>query len=296
MKLYGKRWAACLLAALFLLLIIAPEAYIVQITFLGDVMLGRGIAQAANRSKDWQPFATLLPVFNKSDLTIANLESPLTIAPVVTKGYALCALPTHVAALKTAHFSLLTLANNHVLDCGEIGLIQTRFTLQHSGLLTAGPEIQPVFIEKHGRRFAFLALDDISAAVDMSAVTPVLKSAANQADWVIVSIHWGSEYQPAPSTRQRMLAAALINAGADVIIGHHPHVIQPVEKITRGDESKTGLIFYSLGNALFDQQSLPDTRTGLVVSLFFGNGGSIDYSIQHLIIDPRAGIIQKLLP
>ncbi|MEI8131765.1 MAG: CapA family protein [Leptolinea sp.] len=296
MKLYGKRWAACGLAALFLLLIIAPEAYIVQFTFLGDVMLGRGIAQAANRSNDWQPFAALHPLVVSSDLIIANLESPLTIAPVVTKGYALCAPPTQVEALKAARFGLLTLANNHILDCGEIGLNQTSFTLQYTGLQTAGPEIQPIFVDKHGSRFAFLALDDISAAVDMPAVTSVLQSAARQADWVIVSIHWGSEYQPAPSSRQRTLAAALVNAGVDVIVGHHPHVIQPVEKITRGDESKTGLIFYSLGNALFDQQSLPDTRTGAVVNLFFRKGKSVNYSLQRFAIDPRAGIIKALLP
>jgi poly-gamma-glutamate synthesis protein (capsule biosynthesis protein) len=284
------------LAALYLVLVIAPEPYFVQITFLGDVMLGRGIAQIANRTKNWQPFAVLQPVINSSDFTAANLESPLTISPIVTKGYALCAPPTQVTALQAARFHLLTLANNHIYDCGESGLNQTRSTLQSAGLNTAGPELQPVFINKHGQRFAFLALDDISSAVDIAAVTQVLHSSARQADWVIVTIHWGSEYQPAPSSRQRLLAAAFINAGADVIIGHHPHVIQPNEKITSSERKKDGLVFYSLGNALFDQQSLPDTRTGEMVSLFFSTNGSMWYSEQRFETDPRTAIIRTLIP
>lgn len=296
MRLLFEKWAAVMMTALVLILVIVPEPYFVQVTFLGDVMLGRGIAQAANRSRDWQPFAALKPVLISSDITVANLESPLTIAPVVTTGYALCAPPTQVEALKAARFRLLTLANNHIVDCGPIGLNQTRFTLQSTSLLTAGPDMQPVFINIHGHRFAFLALNDVSTPVELQAVIPILQSAASQADWVIVSIHWGSEYQPAPSNRQRMLAAALVNAGADVIVGHHPHVIQPMEIITRPNGSRTSLVFYSLGNALFDQQSLPDTRIGAVVSLFFGPGKSVRYSARRFEIDPRAGIIRSLNP
>ena len=259
-------------------------------------MLGRGIAQAASRDKVWQPFAALQPVLQSSDITAANLESPLSDAPVLTSGYALCAPPAQVEALKNARFNLLTLANNHILDCGVTGLNQTHLTLQSAGLLSAGPELQPVFLDNHGQRFAFLALDDISSEVELSEVFPVLQSAASRSDWVIISIHWGGEYQPGPSPRQRKLAGELINAGADVIIGHHPHVIQPMEEIIRVDEKKTGLVFYSLGNAIFDQQGLSDTRTGEVVSLLFNANGAVQFTERRFTIDPRAGIIKTLNP
>jgi gamma-polyglutamate biosynthesis protein CapA len=292
----GKRWAAKILAALFLLLVIVPEPRIIQITFLGDVMLGRGIAQAANRSKDWQPFVALQPVLQSSDITAANLESPLSDAPVVTIGYALCAPPVQVEALTKARIGLITLANNHVLDCGVIGLDQTKSTLHSNGVLFTGPELEPVYVNLHGQRIAFLALDDISTAIDISEVNPVLQSAAAQSDRVIVSIHWGSEYQPAPSSRQKQLASELVNAGADVIVGHHPHVIQPVEEIIRKKDQTKGLVFYSLGNAIFDQNGLSTTRTGAIVSLFFGPGGSMQFSEQHFEINPRIGIISRFIP
>lgn len=296
MIINNKKWAARSLAALFILLAISPEPYIIQITFLGDVMLGRGIAQAASRIHDWQPFVALQPVLQSSDFTAANLESPLSDAPVITRGYALCAPPTQVDALTKARFDLLTLANNHNYDCGAIGLDQTRTILQSNELLFTGPELEPVYVSLHGQRVAFLALDDISTAVDMLNVTPVLQAAAAQSDWVIVSIHWGSEYQPAPSGRQKQLASELINAGADVIIGHHPHVIQPVEEIFRKEDKKTCLVVYSLGNAIFDQRSLSDTRTGAIVSLYFGPGGSMRFSEQHFEINPQFGIISRINP
>jgi poly-gamma-glutamate synthesis protein (capsule biosynthesis protein) len=295
-KIQFKQWAAGFLAALFLLAAITPEPYIVKLTFLGDIMLGRSIARAASQNKNWRPFDLLQPIFLTSDITAANLESPLTTAPVETSGYALCAPPEQVNALKTAGFNLLTLANNHILDCGINGLHETRLTLQSFGMQTAGPENEPVFYHNHDSRFAFFALDDVSTAIDLPAVIQNVHRAANQADWVILSIHWGSEYQPAPSQRQRNLAATLINAGADVIIGHHPHVVQPTEMITRNNGNKSGIVFYSLGNAIFDQHGLPDTRSGEMVSLYFSKGKSVTHSIQHFEIDSRTGVILKLVP
>jgi gamma-polyglutamate biosynthesis protein CapA len=285
-----------MLAVLLCISIITPEPYIIQITFLGDVMLGRGIARAASRNKDWHPFAALQPILELSDISAANLESPLTDAPVITRGYALCAPPSQVSTLKAARINLLTIANNHNLDCGEKGLEQTRSTLQSDGLHYAGPVLQPAYIYNHGSRIAILALDDISSAVDLNTVKTILKSTASQSDLVIISIHWGNEYQPAPSSRQRNLARALINAGANVIIGHHPHVIQDMETIIRADGKSTGLVFYSLGNALFDQQGLADTRIGEIVRLYYVPDRSIRYSSNRFEINPREGIIQSLIP
>jgi len=124
----------------------------------------------------------------------------------------------------------------------------------------------------------------------------LVEEASRKADPLIISIHWGTEYQPSPAPRQRALASMLANAGADVIIGHHPHVIQPMEFLPRGSGQPTALVFYSLGNALFDQHGLPDTRTGALVNLTFGPGGSLLYSVETFEIDPIKGVIHRKNP
>lgn len=288
--------AAGLLAALVFVTNLAPEPQLFRITFLGDVMLGRGIQIAADRSKDWHPFRELEPITRWSDVLAANLESPLTIAPPQTDGYMLCARPNMVSALQNASFDLLTLANNHILDCGQTGMEQTRLTLSSLGIHPVGPDPQPVYINLRGRLAGFIALDDVSRAVDVPTVLPLVEDTARMADPLIVSIHWGSEYQPTPAPRQRALASMLANAGVDVIIGHHPHVIQPMEFLPRGTDQPPTLVFYSLGNALFDQHGLPNTRTGALVNLNFGPGGAMLYSVEIFEIDPVKGLILPINP
>jgi poly-gamma-glutamate capsule biosynthesis protein CapA/YwtB (metallophosphatase superfamily) len=295
----ASRWfirAAGALAALIFLVALAPEPQFVQVTFLGDVMLGRGVYIASAHAKDWQPFHELILVIKNADILGANLESPLTIAPVVTRGYALCAPPAQVEALTRASFDLVTFANNHTGDCGETGRIQTVQTVRAFGIRVAEPSPYVEYINSHGRRLAFIALDDVTHPLDQPVALAAIRTAREKSEVVIVSIHWGNEYQSAPSTRQRTLAANLANAGARVIIGHHPHVIQPMEVIKRGEENAPTLVFYSLGNALFDQHGMEDTRTGEAVTLVFSPGGSVTYWTRQFELDPNRGTIRKLLP
>jgi poly-gamma-glutamate capsule biosynthesis protein CapA/YwtB (metallophosphatase superfamily) len=259
-------------------------------------MLGRGIDQAAGRSEDWQPFAQLTPVIDQADILAANLESPLTDAPAVSSGYMLCAPPKRVEALKAASFDLLTVANNHIFDCGTEGSQQTLSILRSAGITSAGPGIEPVYLPVKGRNLAFIALDDVTRPVDESRAEEAIRQAARRSDLVILSIHWGSEYQPAPSSRQRALARQLVQAGADIIIGHHPHVIQPLERISRASDKFDALVFYSLGNALFDQHGLPDTRRGAGVTLILGADGIPRFSVFTFEIDPGRGLITGFLP
>jgi poly-gamma-glutamate synthesis protein (capsule biosynthesis protein) len=259
-------------------------------------MLGRGVYKASTRVKDWQPFRELSPVIKNADILAANLESPLTIAPVITSGYALCAPPTQVEALKQASFTLVTFANNHTGDCGETGRVQTVQTVRAFGIRVAEPAPYVEYMNSHGRRLAFIALDDVTRPMDQPAALAAIHAAKEKSDIIFVSIHWGNEYQAAPSTHQRTLAAKLANAGASVIIGHHPHVIQPMEVIKGGENKTPTLVFYSLGNALFDQYGMADTRTGEAVSLVFGPSGSLIYSTRQFELDPNNGTIRKLLP
>ncbi len=242
----------------------APPA--ITLALAGDVMLGRGVAQALNR--DWEAaFAEVQPWLADADLTFANLESPLTTAPPRSSppqaggregGYDLRASPESVAALRAAGFDVVSLANNHALDAGQTGLRETVDTLHAAGIgaLLDGKAGGSVDCSPTCQLLAF---DDSVAPLDVKAAAGAVAAAAERADVVIVSIHWGGEYQAAPGPRQRSLARKLAGAGAGVIVGHGPHVLQRVEWV--GET----LVAYSLGNLLFDQPYPADCRQGVIL-------------------------------
>lgn len=227
----------------------------VTLALLGDVMLGRDVHPTS------ETFAYLKPFLKSADLALANLESPLTNSPVVTESpYALCASPENVRYLVDANFDYLALSNNHRLDCGIDGLIETQRTLSDAGLGFIGPDPEPVYRSTNGVQLAFLAFDATSQ-FDIERAVQAVQSARESGALVIVSIHWGAEYQAGASTDQKQIAEHLAEAGAALIWGHHPHVLQPAEWTADG---KT-LVLYSLGNALFDQYGLESTRRSALV-------------------------------
>jgi poly-gamma-glutamate synthesis protein (capsule biosynthesis protein) len=236
---------------------------------LGDVMLGRGVTPSEDS------LAYLAPYLRSADLALANLESSLTTAPSQTSGYSLCAAPERVRYLVAAGLDLLSVANNHSLDCGSDGLTETESTLRAAGLTPL--DAQPVYHTINGLRLAFLAFDDVSAPLDVDAAAQAIEEAHDSDALVVVSIHWGMEYQGGASERQRMLAQEFVEAGASLIWGHHPHVLQPAEWIRppAGSEPARGanLVLYSLGNALFDQGGLADTRQSALVLVELDENG-----------------------
>ncbi|MBN1139543.1 MAG: CapA family protein [Anaerolineae bacterium] len=227
----------------------------------GDIMLGRGVAQALDG--EWKAaFAGVLPwpepgPGSEPILVIANLESPLTARPQLKEGYDLRAPPEAVTALRAAGIDALSLANNHALDAGQPGLSETASVLQAAGIAPWLDETPTAMAPSlYG-----LALDDSAIPLDIAAAAEAVAAAAAHADVVVVSIHWGSEYQAAPSPRQQAIAAALADAGATVIAGHGPHVLQRVEWLGRT------LVAYSLGNFLFDQLYPADCRWGALLQV-----------------------------
>jgi poly-gamma-glutamate capsule biosynthesis protein CapA/YwtB (metallophosphatase superfamily) len=217
---------------------------------LGDVILGRGVHPSA------QTFAYLEPFLKSADLALANLESPLTNAPIETQSqYQLCAPPENVRYLAEAGFDLLSLANNHRLDCGKKGLAETQSTLREAGLGFIGPGLESVYREINGIKLAFLAFD-ATGGFDVETAAQAIRSARETGAVLIVSLHWGLEYQSGAAPQQKQIAVQLAEAGAALIWGQHPHVLQRTEWIYNG---KT-LVLYSLGNALFDQAGLANTR------------------------------------
>ena len=240
-----------------------PEA--LTIAFVGDLMLARDVTTLLEADGVGYALERALPLFEGADLVVGNLEGTLTDRgePLV-KTYAFRTPPALVGAL--APFDAVSLANNHSTDFGTAGLQDTLTALDGAGIeafgagLDAASAEAPVILEAHGLRVAILGVDDIGevipatetqagvafAPVDPSALAPRIEAAAREVDFVVLFMHAGTEYDPVPSDRQRALAHAAIDAGADLVIGAHPHVLQPFE------EYRDGLIAYSLGNFVFD--------------------------------------------
>lgn len=247
----------------------------VTLALLGDVMLGRDVHPTP------ETFAYLKPFLISADFVLANLESPLTNSPVQTESpYALCAPPANVKYLVDAGFDLLALSNNHSLDCGVNGLIETQLTLTDSGLGFIGPDPEPVYRSINGIRLAFLAFD-ATTRFDIETAVQAVRLAREADAIVVVSIHWGAEYQAGASTRQKQIAEQFADAGAALIWGHHPHVLQPAEWI----RDSRALVLYSLGNALFDQYGLDNTRRSALVLVTSDSNGAREFKVIPFLID-----------
>jgi len=257
-----------------------PEASLtpgptITLALLGDVMVGRAIHPST------ETFSYLEPYLTSADLALANLESPLTDAPVQTESpYALCTAPANVRYLANAGFDLLALSNNHSLDCGTEGLLETQSVLTDAGLGFIGPDPEPVYRSINGIQLAFLAFDATSR-FDIETAVQAVRSAREAGDIVVVSMHWGAEYQAGATTGQKQIAGELAEAGAVLIWGHHPHVLQPAEWI---HDDKT-LVLYSLGNALFDQYGLEATRQSALVLVTLDSSGAQELEIIPFLID-----------
>jgi poly-gamma-glutamate capsule biosynthesis protein CapA/YwtB (metallophosphatase superfamily) len=245
-------------------------------------MLGRSVHPSL------ETFSYLEPSLVSADLVLANLESPLTDSPVQTESaYALCAAPENVKYLVAAGLDLLSLSNNHRLDCGVEGLAETQLTLTNAGLGFIGPNPEPVLRSVNGIKLAFLAFD-ATDQFDVEAAEQAVRSARETGAIVVVSIHWGAEYQAGASTGQKQIAERLAAAGSALIWGHHPHVLQPAEWL----QDHETLVLYSLGNAIFDQYGLADTRrSALVLATIDPDGVQGFTAIPFLIDVPKSRIV-----
>ena len=238
-----------------------PARQTVTLALLGDLMVGRGV-HATPAS-----LAYLAPELKAADLSLANLESPLSPQPgdalPARAGYDLCAASARAGLFPAWGLDMLSLANNHRFDCSPSGVADTVQALAALGLTPVGPGPEPVYRQINGIKLAFLAFDDILAPINPNAALAAIQSARLGGARVVVSVHWGMEYQSGASDRQKALARQFADAGAALVVGTHPHVLQPAEWISTA-QGKT-LVLYSLGNALFDQAGLPATRQSALV-------------------------------
>lgn len=295
-RLAAKMWRRLLILAICFLLIMptGSNALIprpVTLALLGDVMLGRGVAQVyALHPEERAALFALTPFLSGAHLVLANLESPITTAPLARRGYDLRADPVIAGSLleglSESGLDVFSLANNHALDCGLIGLQSTRAALDAHGLAFIGPGPTPLWHSVGDLHIAFFAFEDVTSPLDLLQAQRSIISAAARADLVVVSLHWGPEYRSVPSSRQREIAQSLAEAGADLIWGHHPHVLQSVEWLPGRGRSHATLVAYSLGNALFDQVVPPDTRKSAVLLVTLGIGGVQSVQAVPFEIDP----------
>lgn len=260
-----------------------PDENAVEVMAVGDVQPGRG---AVN-----DPFEHVRLWLREADLTVGNLESVIMDSPPARcrsldrGGPVLHAPASAVARLRDAGFDILGLANNHALDLGADGLAETASHLEGAGIDVIGagpvdgPVLQPLIQQVGGIRLAFLGFNGLcgsQVALPGAGWVPVgwnqdrameaVAAARGQADAVIVSIHWGYEYETRVDPAQRDAAESLLEAGADLVIGHHPHVVQTI------DVDAGRAVAYSLGNFVSDQ-SQPEAQRGLIVRAFFDEEG-----------------------
>ena len=273
----------------------------------GDVMLSRHVGAIARKRSDpaW-PFRDVARLFSSADIAFANLEAPFSDrGRLVTEGMVFKAEPEMIEGLLLAGVDVVSTANNHARDCGAHGIEFTLDWLAANGIAavgtghTAEAAHEGVIVSRNGIRFGFLAYtydqsngnyrdqDDRIATMDVAAMTHDVKDLRERADVVIVSMHAGWEYQRQPNSLQQKFARAAIDAGANIVVGHHPHVAQAVEQYS------SGLIFYSLGNLIFDQFQRPDTQVGLIADLRFLAGELVGYGLIPVDIVRTAPRVRK---
>lgn len=241
----------------------------INLLAVGDINLGRNVGQEILKGDNDYAFEYLTDQLKAPDITFGNLESQLvdlggeTQSP--TNEYRFAGPPAGADGLKESGFDIVSIANNHMWDYGKEALFSTIDNLERVGVKYAGANedpariYQPAVITAQQQKIAFFAATDILngyeksgaaeyvAWADADKLLAAIGQVKSQVDWVVVSLHWGSEYAARPSAAQIELGHKLIDAGVNVVIGHHSHVPQGVE------EYNSGLIFYSLGNFAFWQ-------------------------------------------
>lgn len=264
----------------------------VRLTVVGDVMLARGVTD---------PAAALRPLrkrLARADITVGTLESTLSDdGPPQQGGDSFAADPGVVPLLEQAGFDALSLANNHVGDFGETAMLRTVRLLRPSSIrpFGAGRDLttatRAALVERNGTRFAFLGFNAIGETpraastqagalsvrmpprtggslnrADLRHVERAIRTLDEQVDAVVVLPHWGTQYTHEAEPVQRVVARRLVQAGADLVVGGHPHWVQGLERIDGA------LVVHSLGNFVFDMDFMTETQQGVVLETVWRGG------------------------
>lgn len=244
----------------------------VKLLFLGDLMFDRYIRKVADTKGNDYIFSEMIEFLLEQDLVIANLEGPISDKPSLSltskrggkNNYLFTFDRSFAQTLRKHKINLVNLGNNHILDLGRDGLEQTRRYLESAGVNYFGDPVdgQKRFIVKNigGIKVGIINYNQFTKG-SVEETLGDLEIVRKQADLVIIYAHWGNEYEKAYGDRIKKWAHTFIDQGADLIIGSHPHVVQGKEKY------QGKMIYYSLGNFIFDQYDRGDTCQGLALQV-----------------------------
>jgi poly-gamma-glutamate synthesis protein (capsule biosynthesis protein) len=266
-------------------------------------MIDRGVGQSvsANASGRFSWLFDKIGPLATADILFGNLEGPVSDqGKNVGSQYSFRMDPEVIKALAAAGFDAVSVANNHAGDWSLAAFADTLKRLGGAKILAVGggenraAATAVKVIERDGLRYGFLGATDVgpnwlAAKAKQAGIVvasdpawpDLIKQAASSVDFLIVSYHFGDEYQTTPNARQRQLAELAIDQGAKLVIGHHPHVIQPVERYGEG------LIAYSLGNFIFDQYFSEATMNGAALVVEVVEGKVADFKILPVAISPK---------
>lgn len=270
---------------------VTPDGDGLLFSFVGDIQMSGKVDELMRKNGFDFPFQYAKSLFQKDDLTIANLETPITLGGLAEtdKQFVFKSSPDSAAAMHTAGIDVVTLANNHVLDQGVSGLRDTikhldSGNVQHVGAGNNEDEAYTIkYVESKGKRIAILGFSRVLPKTSWKAgpknagvaetysptkAVAQIQEAHQHADIVIVMVHWGIEKADTPNNIQKQLAHQFVDAGADLVIGSHPHVLQGMEQY------KGKWIAYSLGNFIFTRSSNPKTWETAVLQVTYNSDGS----------------------
>jgi len=290
-----------------------PAPISLRLVAVGDILMHQDVKRAAEMDPAGLPalWADLVPLFQGADLAFGNLETP--VAPLTGRPgvpFQFNAPEDLPAALRASGFTVLSTANNHAFDQGASGVSETLNRLRAAHLVAIGsgedrPRAEALqIVERQGLRVAFLGFTDIFnldlnrratepwvRPLDLEPALAAVREARGRADLVVVSVHWGNEYQHLPTKRQKDIALSMVDAGCDVLLGHHPHVLQPLELLEV--HGRQALVAYSLGNFISNQDRMyradlfpvagGDNRDGAALKIRFEQRRGSD-GLNHMML------------
>lgn len=252
----------------------------------GDVIPARSVNAKMEALHDFTyPFKKTADFLKNADLVFINLESPLIPNCQPTEqGMIFCGNQTSVFGLLYAGVTVANIANNHMGNYGIKGITETENLLLKNNIQVTGNGNPAISVVK-GKKFGFLGYNEVGGGVqglaqaDVNKLQQDIKELKRQVDFVIVAFHWGVEYTSIPTQQQKTFAHTAIDAGADLIIGNHPHWVQAVEQY------KGKFITYAHGNFVFDQMWSQETREGVLGKYTFNDAGLTDVKFYPIIIE-----------
>ena len=274
----------------------------IYLGFVGDIMLDRGMKNSVEKYGNGDyifAFEKIKDYLNSFDILFGNLEGPISDKGTLSGSiYSFRMDPRSAKSLKEAGFDILSVANNHMGDWGKVAIKDTFQNLKDAGIVYSGggknkdEAYEPKIILVGDTRIAYLSFSEFGKgyleATDSAAGIAIIsdeklklgiEKAESENDIVIASFHFGEEYKTEPNAYQKNIAHKAVDYGADLVVGHHPHVVEPIEKY------KDKYIAYSLGNFVFDQHFSKETMEGLVLKATVENKKITEVSSDKTIIN-----------